>query len=161
MASGVAEDVDHQVRRAVGDDALAIEVRGAGDEHAQLHDTCHAVQTVARGGSDLRQDAQGAGARSLNAVGVRHLVAQLAQIRGLAILAGDLARDVEQVALLDKRHIVRGRGGGGIQGQAKLGNAGGNAAGHIESPMKKGKARLDAPPMLSAAAWPDQSILAK
>ncbi|MNT06199.1 hypothetical protein D3C72_1408540 [compost metagenome] len=137
MAAGVTEHFNHQVGGAVGDGALAVEVGRAGHKDAQAHHARHAVQAVAGGGGNLRQQSQRGQAGRFNAVGIGNLVAQLAQVLRFAALARDLPRDGEQVAFQHKRHIVGGGRGGRFQGVAQFADAAGNCLGHCGSPVNK------------------------
>ena len=111
----------HQLRRAIGDLGLVGEAGGAADEHAELHDPLDAVEAAQRL-ADLREQHDAAGARGGLAIVD---VAILAEPSGhqRAVVERELARDVEQSAGLDGRHIGGNRRGRFGKGDAERGKA--------------------------------------
>src|ERR1700744_4157773 len=90
VAAGVAEHFYHQIRGAVGDGALTVELRRAGDEDTEAYDASHAIEPVARGRRKLRQYAKRGEPCGLHALVVRDIVTQAADVGWLAFLTRDL-----------------------------------------------------------------------
>ncbi|MGF6838449.1 hypothetical protein QF001_002316 [Paraburkholderia youngii] len=130
MTAGVAEDLHHHVRRAIGDRALRTERRRARDEHVQAHDACHALEPVACRRDDLRDDTERRQPRGLSAFGVADIVAETPEICRLSVVARNLTRNVKQIAFLHEWHVIGSGCGRGFKRQAEAGGAGGNRGGH-------------------------------
>ena len=135
MATFVAEDFDHQIRRAVNHPRLVNKLGGTVHKAHQLDDPHHPVEVAIECLGQLGNDRQAAGARCHGTGLDLHVFAQSTGL-GLAIDHGDLPGDEQQIAGPHRGHIVGHRGGGVGEGYAEFAQARVDGASHGRSPYR-------------------------
>ena len=129
MAPRIAQDGDHQVRRPVDHLGLVRKIGCRIHKAHEFHKPRQAAPIPAAGLVRLRKKAQRAAlCRTGSGLNIQ-IGPKLARDKAAIRRLRDLARDMQQAAHLDKRHIVGRRRRGVRQGQAKLGKAGINTHG--------------------------------
>src|SRR5918992_1424838 len=104
MPATLAEDLRHQVREAVDDGGLVVEVVGAVDERQCLDDALDAVE-VAQVVADAAQQLHAGGTGGVVRLFQGDLRADPALVEQVAVVVGrPVAGDEQQVAVLDARH---------------------------------------------------------
>src|SRR5690606_19459401 len=129
MLSGVAENVDEQIRRAIGNKMLLGEIGGGGNKYGNLHHAFDAIE-VAKSSLRLCEDIDCTGTSRRLSLRNRQPASQLAGEDQLAIFKRKLAGSQKQVAALREGNIICGGGGSFRQGDAKIGKAAVDCVGH-------------------------------
>ena len=156
MAAGIAEDLDHEIRGSVDDLGMLAEIRHRVDVTADLEATHHAIEIAVAGRFDLGDDVEAAyPGRGLR---VRQFddIADLADMRELAVHDGHLAGDPDVIAALYPGHVIGQRGYRVGNDDAQFHESRFNLAGHSCLPLVS---RSAARPATGAAAHFDRHVL--
>src|SRR5690348_18237729 len=109
MASGIAEDLDHDIGGAIGDLRLLREVVGAMDEGTEPDAARDPVKIAIQGSFRMRKNVEGAELRRFLSVLEGNLAAELADKSQLAVPLTDLSGDEKEIAAAHEGHVVRDR----------------------------------------------------
>ena len=129
MTTGIAESFDQKIRGTVDHFGLIGEVCGRVYEACQLHDAAQAVEVPVAGCFQLSQQADRAGACGGGAVFERHVISELADDHSICV-AGNLARNKNEISRLYEGDVVGGGRRSGWQGDAEFGKAGFEISSH-------------------------------